>query len=85
LAKFEEREEKQVLVNERLRNKVKTLEEMLSKKGLNVKEFNRSMSAGNERMSQDYWDLELERVRGENAMLTQEITQLSNKLIGLTS
>jgi hypothetical protein len=85
LAKFEEREEKQVLVNERLRNKVKTLEEMLSKKGLNVKEFNRSMTASNERMSQDYWDLELERVRGENAMLTQEITQLSNKLIGLTS
>ena len=85
MAKFEEREEKQVLVNERLRNKVKTLEEMLSKKGLNVKEFNRSMTASNERMSQDYWDLELERVRGENAMLTQEITQLSNKLIGLTS
>jgi hypothetical protein len=85
LAKFEEREEKQVLVNERLRNKVKTLEEMLSKKGLNVKEFNRSMTASNERMSQDYWDLELERVRGENAILTQEITQLSNKLIGLMS
>ncbi len=74
-----------MLVNERLRNKVKTLEEMLSKKGLNVKEFNRSMTASNERMSQDYWDLELERVRGENAILTQEITQLSNKLIGLMS
>lgn len=46
-----------MLINERLKNKVKSLEEMLSKKGLNIKEFNKSTTAQNERTSQDYWDL----------------------------
>lgn len=74
-----------MISNERLKNKVKSLEEVLSKKGVNIKELNKLNSAQNEKCSPQYWDLELQRVKGENVILKEEIGNISNKLIALTS
>ncbi len=42
-------------------------------------------SPNNDKFSKDYWDLELERIKGENIILTEQINNISNKLIELTS
>ena len=42
-------------------------------------------SPNNEKYLQNYWDLQLERIKGENMILTEQINNISKKLIELTS